>query len=51
MAVSMKIESSNGRRSMAVYLDGRCVKRGLTEAEANALVSRLLNEQFAAPRL
>ena len=51
MAVSMKLETSNGRRSMAVYVDGRCVKSGLTEAEANALVARLLNEQFAAPRV
>jgi len=51
MAVSMKLETNKERRSMAVFVDGRCVKSGLTEAEANALVSRLLNEQFAAPRL
>jgi len=43
----MKLETSGGRRSMAVYMDGRCVKSGLSEAEANALVARLLNEQFA----
>ena len=51
MQVSLKLENHNGKRGMAVHVAGQCVKNGLSEAEAAALMARILNEQFAQPKL
>jgi len=51
MEVSIKLENINGKRGMAVYVAGRCIKHGLTEAEASALVARLVNEQFSQAKI
>jgi hypothetical protein len=51
MDISLKLESVKGKRAMAVYVSGRCIKHGMTEAEAGALMARLLNEQFAEAKI
>lgn len=51
MEISIKMENSSGRRTMAVYASGRCVRNGLTEAEAGALAAKLINEQFAKAKV
>ena len=49
MDVSMKREAVGGRRSMAVYVSGRCIRSGLSEAEALALMAAVLNGELARP--
>jgi hypothetical protein len=51
MNITMKLENLNGQHRMAVYLAGRCVERGLTEAQAGELVARLLNAQYAEAKI
>ena len=51
MDISMRLERENGRKAMAVYVSGRCIRHGLSEAEASALVAQLLNEDFAHARI
>lgn len=51
MDIALKLEKINGRTMMAVYVSGRCVRDGLSEAEATALIARLLNEEFAHARV
>ena len=51
MEISIRLEMAGGKAAMAVYVSGKCIRKGLTEAEAGALAARLLNEEFAQPRL
>ena len=51
MDISMRLEKVNGRRAMAVYVAGRCIGHGMSEAEATTLVAKLLNEDFAHARI
>jgi hypothetical protein len=51
MDITLKLENIDGKRGMSVYVSGQCVKQGMPEAEASALMARLLNEQFAEAKI
>ena len=50
MEIKVKLDQL-ARNIRSIYVDGRCVKTGLSAAEADALIRKLLDEAFARPRL
>jgi hypothetical protein len=50
MEVSVKIERQR-RHTRSVYVDGRRIKSGLTQAEADEVIRKIINEDFARPRV
>jgi hypothetical protein len=51
MDISIKLETFKGKRGMAVYVSGQCVRHGMTEAEAGALMAKLLNARFSEAKI
>lgn len=50
MDVSINREIVDGRPRMAVHVCACCVRSGLTEQEAVALMAELLNGELARPK-
>jgi hypothetical protein len=50
MEILVKIDDSR-RGTRSVYMNGRCIRAGLSQGEADALLRTLLDEEFRRPRL